>query len=167
MGLYCLLFCGALVRPLVQTDTTPYNGRVIRTYDERSLYWLSWFFTWPGLLLALAGGAALVLRRWVAHAWIVLTPVLTLLPLYLWHLHNSPYLMWWGRRFVPIMVPSLILLISVALAAAWGAIQVEDGSRMGAQGRVGRLRAFLDRCVSLSIVTPEDPSRDERLVIRW
>ena len=120
VGLYSLLFCFALARPLFETDTTLYSHRLIRTYDERSLYWLSWFFTWPGLVLALVGVAVLVLRKWTAHSWIVLFPVLALLPLYLWHALNSPYLMWWGRRFIPISVPSLILLISVALGAAWG-----------------------------------------------
>ena len=46
-------------------------------------------------------------------------PLVALFPLYLWNPRNSPYLMWWGRRFVPVIVPSLVLMIALALALAW------------------------------------------------
>jgi hypothetical protein len=99
--------------------TFDYNGRQIRSFAERSLYWISWFFTWPGLLLAFLGAAWLVLRRWRATDWVVLVPLGLFFPLYLWNARNSPYLMWWGRRFVPVIVPSLVLMIALALALAW------------------------------------------------
>jgi hypothetical protein len=115
----CLLFVLALLRPLFETDTTPYQGRIIQTYDERNLYRLSWFFTWPGLLLMMLGVAVILLRRWSALSWLVLALTGGLLVLYCWHARNSPYFMWVGRRFVPTVVPGMLLLSGLALAWLW------------------------------------------------
>ena len=115
-----VLFAVAVVRPKFGFEYWDYNGTVIRSFDERSLWWLSWFFTWPGLLIALLGAVMLVLKqRRSPSNWVVLYPIGVLIPLYLWHARNSAYLMWWGRRFVPVAVPGLILLITVVLTAGW------------------------------------------------
>jgi hypothetical protein len=113
------LFLLGLARPLFETDTTHYGPRLIRTYDERNIYRLSWFFSWPGLLLLLLGIAVLVLRRWSAVSWLVLGLTVGLLTLYVWHARNSPYFMWVGRRFVPTVVPGMVILIGIALAWLW------------------------------------------------
>jgi hypothetical protein len=118
------LFALGLGRPLFGPDYDRYGSQgVIRTYDELNLYRLSWFFSWPGLLLVLAGVAVLVLRRWTASGsasgWLVVVLTLGLLTLYCWHSRNSSYFMWVGRRFVPSVVPGMIVLIAVALAAIW------------------------------------------------
>ncbi|MDQ6659113.1 MAG: glycosyltransferase family 39 protein, partial [Actinomycetota bacterium] len=112
-------FVWAVFRPALGPDYLNYNGRRIRSFDEESLHWLSWFFTWPGLLLVLAGIAALVLRQWRSTQWLLVLPVALLLPVYLWHARNSPYLMWWGRRFVPTLVPGMIIIMAVALGVVW------------------------------------------------
>ncbi|HYY78610.1 MAG TPA: hypothetical protein VFD04_05415 [Actinomycetes bacterium] len=93
------------------------NGRRLLSYDEQSLHRLSWFFTLPGFALMGAGLAVVALRRWRPAAWAVVLPALCLLPLYAWHAQNSTRLMWWSRRFVPVVVPGLAVLIAVALAA--------------------------------------------------
>lgn len=108
-----------LARPLFETDTAYYGPRLIRTYDERNIYRLSWFFSWPGLLLLLLGIAVLLLRRWSAANWLVLGLTVGLLALYVWHTRNSPYFMWVGRRFVPTVVPGIVILIALALAWLW------------------------------------------------
>ncbi|HVQ96396.1 MAG TPA: hypothetical protein VMU51_35590 [Mycobacteriales bacterium] len=113
------LFLLGLARPLFETDTTYYGPRLIRTYDERNLYRLSWFFSWPGLVLVLVGIAVVLLSRWSPSAWVVLGMTGALLTLYAWHAKNSPYFMWVGRRFVPTVIPGMVLLIGLALAWIW------------------------------------------------
>jgi hypothetical protein len=117
VALYTGLFALALIRPAFGADYINYLGREIRSYDERSVYWLSWFFTWPGLLLILAGIAAVALRRWTPGAWVLMIPTLLLVPVYMYHAKNSPFLMWWGRRYVSTALPGMILLMALGLAA--------------------------------------------------
>jgi hypothetical protein len=101
-------------------DYVPYGPRVIRSFDEMNLQRLSWFFTWPGMLLMLAGiGVVALRRRWSPSAWVVTVPTVGLLAFYVWHARNSPYFMWVGRRFIPSVVPGMVLLIALALAALW------------------------------------------------
>jgi hypothetical protein len=113
------LFTLGLLRPLFGPDEMRYGPRIIRSYDERNLYRLSWFFTWPGLLLMLLGVAVILLHRWTALNWLVLGLTVGLLVLYAWHARNSPYFMWVGRRFVPTVVPGMVVLIALALAWFW------------------------------------------------
>ena len=47
----------------------------------------------------------------------MLVPLLALLPLYVYHARNSPYLMWWGRRFVSTVIIGMVILI--AFGVAW------------------------------------------------
>lgn len=124
IGAAVVVACGGLftlgvIRPVFGEDYTHYGRRIIRSYDEQSLHRLSWFFTWPGLLLMLAGIAFVALRRWRPAPWLVVISLLAFLPVYAWHAHNSTYLMWWGRRFVSTVVPGMVLLIAVALAGLW------------------------------------------------
>jgi hypothetical protein len=94
------------------------NGTgVLRSYDEQSLRRLSWFFTLPGMALVLVGLGVVALRRWRASVWTLVLPVLLLTPLYAWHGRVASRLMWWTRRFVPVVVPGLTILLAVALAA--------------------------------------------------
>jgi hypothetical protein len=103
-----------------------FRGRPVRTYDEATLIRLSWFLTLPGFGLALAGLAIVALRRWRASAWALILPALFLLPVYAYRAEVSARLMWWTRRFVPIILPGLVVLIAVALAAGLG---MAGGSR--------------------------------------
>jgi hypothetical protein len=113
------VFALGLVRPLFGRDYGYYGPRLYETFDERSLYRLSWFFSWPGLLLMLVGVGYVLLRRWSAPAWLVAGLTVGLLVLYCWHSRNSPYFMWVGRRFVPAVVPGMVMLIALGLAWIW------------------------------------------------
>jgi hypothetical protein len=116
----CALFALGVLRPLFQTDYAYYNGtRLIRTFDERNLSRLSWFYTWPGLLLMLCGVAVVLLSRWSAPGWLMVGLTVALLVFYGWHTRNSPYFMWVGRRFVPAVVPGMLVLSALALAWLW------------------------------------------------
>jgi len=117
-GAVALLALGFLRPRLFGADYFHYNGRVIRSYDEQALRRLSWFFTLPGFALMVAGLGLVALRRWVAAAWLLLLPGLLLFPLYAYQAQNSSRLMWWNRRFVPAVVPTVIMLMAVALAVA-------------------------------------------------
>jgi hypothetical protein len=113
------LFALGVLRPLFGPDWFYYGARLTRTYDEINLHRLSWFFSWPGLLLVVAGVGVVALRRWTAAGWLVAVPTVGLLALYAWHARNSPYFMWVGRRFVSTVLPGMVLLIVIALAAIW------------------------------------------------
>jgi hypothetical protein len=94
-----------------------YNGSILRSYAEQTMRRLSWFLTLPGLALMWAGVAVVALRRWRGAAWAAVLPGLVLLPLYAMDPRNSTRMMWWGRRFVPVVLPTMVVLIAVALAA--------------------------------------------------
>lgn len=116
-GLFAL---GRVRGRLFGADYVMYGPRRIRSYDEMNLERLSWFFTWPGMVLIVAGvGVVALRRRWSPSAWMVSIVTVGLLALYVWHARNSPYFMWVGRRFVPSVLPGMVLLIALALAALW------------------------------------------------
>lgn len=124
----CLLAVGMLRPRLFGAAYMNYNGRIIRSYSEQAMSRLSWFLTFPGLALTWAGLALVALRRWRALVWTAVLPV-ALLPLYAFDARNSSRLMWWGRRFVPVVLPGMMVLIAIILTAGlvWA-------------GRSGRLR---------------------------
>ena len=93
-----------------------FGDRPIPTYNERNLLWLSYFVTVPGLFLMVGGLAVLGFRRrWSALAWVLVTPGIAVLPIYLYESRISPRLMWWVRRYVPLVLPALLILVAVAL----------------------------------------------------
>lgn len=111
-----LLALGFLRPRLFGEAFLDYNGRIVRSYDEQILARLAWFVTLPGFALALAGVAVAALSRWRAVVWAVVLPTLVLVPLYAYSARNSTRLLWWTRRYVPTVLPGLIVLIALALA---------------------------------------------------
>jgi len=93
------------------------DHRLLPSFDEESLRRLSWFFTLPGMAMMLVGLGVVALRRWRAAVWTLVLPVLLLTPVYAWHGRVASRLMWWTRRFVPVVVPGLTILLAVGLAA--------------------------------------------------
>ncbi len=117
-GVAALLLLLGLLRPWLSGPVYGiFNGQRVRTYDEESMIPLSWFFTLPGLALSLGGLAVVALRRWRAVAWTLVLPAVFLLPLYAYRAEIASRLMWWTRRFVPVIVPGLVVLIAIALGA--------------------------------------------------
>ena len=116
-----LMALGYLRPRLFGPDYFDYNGRSVRSYDEAVMARLTWFVSLPGFALVLAGLAVVALRRWRAAAWVVVAPTLVLFPLYGYRAQNSTRLLWWTRRYVPTVLPGLIVLIALALAlfAVW------------------------------------------------
>jgi hypothetical protein len=83
-----------------------------------TLWRIAKFFTWPGIVLALGGVVALTRPPATARRWLLLAPAL-LGATYLVDPRNSPDLMFWGRRFVPTLVPGLAILAAAGIAALW------------------------------------------------
>jgi hypothetical protein len=114
-----LLVVGFLRPRLFGVDYLAYNGRPIRSYDEQILRRLSWFFTLPGFAVMGLGLAAMALRRWCAAAWAVVIPTLAFFVVYGYTARNSSRLLWWSRRYVPTVLPGIVILIALAIACAW------------------------------------------------
>jgi hypothetical protein len=101
-----------------------------RTYNEQTVHWLALYLGWPTVVLAVLGYAVLiallVLRRTYALAAVV-TMGLTMSALYLWTSQVAPDQPWAMRRYVPVVMPLLLIAAAAALQAVWqwrGARQV-------------------------------------------
>jgi hypothetical protein len=96
---------------------TDYNGTEIRTYDELNLQRIAFFTTRVALVGAWLGLGVVLLRSTLPGRIAVLcAPGLVVTPVYLWAARNSPRLMWWARRYVPLVLPTLLVLVAVLVA---------------------------------------------------
>lgn len=95
-----------------------------RTYNERTVLWLAQYLGWATVLLAVAGYALLISRavRRRDDALVgLLTMGLTMSALYLWTAQITPDQPWAMRRYVPVVLPLLLVAAAAALRqlAAW------------------------------------------------
>jgi hypothetical protein len=105
-----------LFRPmLLGEDMAIWEGITFRTHDEENLRWLALFVTAPVILLSVAG-VFIAARRPSSARWIVIFAGLPLAAVYLWQARLAPRMMWWGRRYIPSVLPVIILLAALALA---------------------------------------------------
>jgi hypothetical protein len=120
-----------------------------RTWDEINVSRLSWFITLPGLALMLLGLAIVAMRRWSASLWLLTVPLIAFMPVYMLRSRVAPRLMWWGRRYVPSVLPLIIILIALVLGVALTAIVAKAKGWRGALGgnRVWVLRLGSVACV--------------------
>src|SRR5690606_10951206 len=88
---------------------------VTRSFHERSLPWLSWFITKGGFFIMWVGVCLVLVRRWQATILALVGPGTLLLFLYVWNPRVSTRLMWFVRRFVPSVLPAVIILIAIAI----------------------------------------------------
>jgi hypothetical protein len=94
-----------------------FRERTIRSLDELNIKWLSWFVTLRGLVVVWLGLVVVAVTKTKASLYLLLLPGVVLIPVYLWDARISMRLMWWVRRYVPAVLPALMLLM--ALAIAW------------------------------------------------
>jgi hypothetical protein len=90
-----------------------------RSYYENAMRWLSWYFGWFALLLALVGGCWLAFeiangrrRAWlpVLLVFVITTAAVLARP------SITPDHPWADRRFVPVALPAVVMLAFAALA---------------------------------------------------
>jgi hypothetical protein len=91
-----------------------------RSYDERTMDWLAWYFEWPTVLLGCAGGALLV---WVSARRRDFRPLLivgtagAVAALYLNDVSIFPDQIWGTRRFLPVVIPLMLIAAVYATRA--------------------------------------------------
>ena len=124
-----------LVRPLLPAPALGGESAALEAAARESLVRLGWYVTPLGLALALAG-AALLLR---GSRWQPALPLLGLLALSLAFYLPNPLVSsdqpWAARRYLPLVLPGLLLLAAygaVAGAAAIGAMLAARTCRRGA-----------------------------------
>ncbi|MCW2666426.1 MAG: hypothetical protein JWN57_1388, partial [Frankiales bacterium] len=118
LGAAGLLALGFLRARLFGADLFDYNGREIRSFDEQIMPRLTWFLGLPAFALMLGGLLVVAVRRWSASVWAVVIPTLLLFPVYGYTASNSTRLMWWTRRYIPTVLPGILVLVALAIAFA-------------------------------------------------
>jgi hypothetical protein len=129
---------GYFVRPLkpgaeVISLPFPLTGDV-PYYDEISLVRLGWYVSPFGILLAYVG-TMIALHRWVRTGATQLAPFLLTLAIfagfYLYHSRAFPDNYWVIRRYIEVVIPGFLLLISLALRSLWEALaRITGGERV-------------------------------------
>ncbi|HWL36261.1 MAG TPA: hypothetical protein VNQ77_08690 [Frankiaceae bacterium] len=103
-----------LLRQVLSPDPPPLRGGAApKGYAPYTLSRIAGLVTWPGLALSIAGVYDAARR----NAWLLLVPALLGAP-YLVDPRISPDLMFWGRRFVPMLLPGVVVLAAVGATAA-------------------------------------------------
>jgi hypothetical protein len=106
-----VLVAALLVRQWLAPEPPPLVAyRAVKGYEPYTLSRIAGLVTWPAIVLALLGVRAA--RR---RAPLLLVPVLLAAP-YLVHPRVSPDLMFWGRRFVPLLLPGIAMLAAYAVS---------------------------------------------------
>lgn len=127
----CLPIVGALQESL-GLEVEP-----CRTYDEQTVSWFAWYYGWPTFLLAVLG-LALLGRRMVRHRDLrplALVAAVAMLSLtYFDEARIYPDQIWAMRRFLPVVIPGLLISAGYLLHLLW---------RHRTAGRAGRLGGFL------------------------
>ena len=93
-----------------------------RTYHEQTVNWLSLYLGWGTVVVAVLGYlaliAAFVRRRQYALSG-VLAMGLSMSALYLWNGQIAPDQPWAMRRYVPVIMPLLLVAAAAAVQVAW------------------------------------------------
>jgi len=90
-------------------------GGMIRTYNEENLVRLGWYVTPLGLLLALGGLAAMILKASDEGVMFFLGVAMLYGFVFLHSALVNPIHIYWVRRYVTVVIPSIMLFISYAL----------------------------------------------------
>ena len=113
-------FDNLILRVAQQAQGLPVDGT--RLYTEYTVDWQAMYFGWPTVILAVLGYVVLLyrlIRRSDYRLLGFLVMALSLSALYLWTPQITPDQVWAMRRYVPVVVPGLIIAAVAALRAAW------------------------------------------------
>jgi hypothetical protein len=131
IGVLVAVFLVLLSRPLWFEGHGPFNPTLTvwqaqagvavngsRSYTESSLWMTAQYIGWPALLLGVFGYAILLhrlIRRRERALTIVLALGLSISALYVWNWQITPDQPWAMRRYVPVVLPFLLLAAAAAL----------------------------------------------------
>ncbi|MBO0693654.1 MAG: hypothetical protein J2P58_12205, partial [Acidimicrobiaceae bacterium] len=119
-AVYGLLLALGFFRPrLFGESTIVRNGVVSRMWNDQNMRRLSWFLTLAAFPIAGIGLAIGLLQRWRSTIFIAVIPPLLVMPIYITNSLLSPLSVeWWIRRYVPEVLPGIVLLMALALSWA-------------------------------------------------
>jgi hypothetical protein len=130
-------FDNLILRVAQQAQGLPVDGT--RLYAEYTVNWQAMYFGWPTVILAVVGYVVLLYR--LIHrsdyrllGFLIMT--LSLSALYLWTPQITPDQVWAMRRYVPVVVPGLIIAAVAALRAAWSWWTTSSAVRVVVRGGV-------------------------------
>jgi hypothetical protein len=130
-------FDNLILRVAQQAQGLPVDGT--RLYAEYTVSWQAMYFGWPTVILAVLGYVVLLYR--LIHrsdyrllGFLIMT--LSLSALYLWTPQITPDQVWAMRRYVPVVVPGLIIAAVAALRAAWSWWTTSSAVRVVVRGGV-------------------------------
>jgi hypothetical protein len=130
-----------------------------RLYNEQSVNWQAMYLGWPTVLFAVAGYVLMLntmIRRRGYALLGILTMGLIMSALYLWDCQITADQPWASRRFVPVIMPLLLVAAAVALRALW------SWQRAREWGRVAAVTvAVLMVAVPLAVTVPVASIREE------
>jgi hypothetical protein len=89
---------------------------MIRTYNEESLVRLGWYVTPLGLLLALGGLVAMILRETDEGVMFFLGVAMLYSFVFIHSALVNPIHIYWIRRYITVVIPSIMLFISYGLS---------------------------------------------------
>ena len=130
---------------------------ITRTYGEYTLNWLAWYFGWPAVVSGFVG-LALLTRRVLSRPRLELAGPLTAVlvaSVYLLRPAISPFQVWAIRRFVPLVVPGVLVGGAIALSAIY-----EHAPALAGRFRSGRvavtrsIRVVVITLATLAVIIP-------------
>ncbi|MDT4996503.1 MAG: hypothetical protein QOD45_571, partial [Pseudonocardiales bacterium] len=101
---------------LQRSSGLPADG--LRLYSEQTVHWLAMYLGWPTVVLAVLGYCALLHRFLASREYALAGPLgagLALSALYLWNPQIYPDQPWAMRRYVPVVLPVLVIAAVVGL----------------------------------------------------
>jgi 4-amino-4-deoxy-L-arabinose transferase-like glycosyltransferase len=117
VGLSLFTYFGRPILQPIQSYTTWPGGQSVPVLDGENWVRLGWYLTPLGLALATGGLAWIILRRFEMRLGLFLSVgVLTTIQ-YVYRIFNTPYHIYTMRRYVPVVIPVLIIFTAVALLA--------------------------------------------------
>ena len=130
-------FDNLILRVAQQAQGLPVDGT--RLYTEYTVDWQAMYFGWPTVILAVLGYVLLLnqlIRRSDYRLLGFLVMALSLSALYLWAPLITPDQVWAMRRYVPVVVPGLIIAAMATLRTAWTWWSTSNAGRAVVRGGV-------------------------------
>ena len=108
------------IRPVLVEDGTWnywYGGYTVPAVEQFNLVRLGWYLTPLGLMLAVGGAAVVLWRRVTPDRAVLMGVGLFFSVLFVANSHNNPHHIYVMRRYVPVVIPFLTIMMAATLDA--------------------------------------------------